>query len=102
VSRLPERFGARQLQLPLLEEGLVRLNRATPEQILTAAERELSLALKRLIGCRNRLYRETGTFPDDLGAAICRLEFVLCDIMAGLVTPAHAKADTAKLDQSIQ
>ena len=64
VSLLPERFGARQLQLPLLEEGLVRLNRATPEQILTAAERELSLALKRLVGCRNRVYRETGTFPD--------------------------------------
>jgi hypothetical protein len=52
----------------------VRLNKATPEQILAAAERELSLALKRLVGCRNRVYRETGTHPDDLGAAI----FLLC------------------------
>jgi len=80
----------------------VRLNQATPAQILTAAERELSLALKRLIGCRNRLYRETGTFPDDLGAAIFRLEFLLHHIMAGLLTPARAKTEAAKRDQSIQ
>ena len=71
----------------------MRLNKATPEQILAAAERELSLALKRLVGCRNRVYRETGTYPDDLGAAIFRLEFVLHHIMAGLVTPAPVKAE---------
>jgi hypothetical protein len=80
----------------------VRLNQATPEQILVAAERELSLVLKRLVGCRNRLYRETDTFPDDLGAAIFRLEFLLHHIMAGLVTPAHAKTEVTKLDHSIQ
>jgi hypothetical protein len=28
--------------------------------------------VKRLIACRNRLYRETGTYPDDLGAALAR------------------------------
>jgi hypothetical protein len=43
------------------------INRPTPERILAAAERELSLALQRLTACRNRLYRETGTYPDDLG-----------------------------------
>ena len=80
----------------------MRLNQATPEQILAAAERELSLALKRLIGCRNRVYRETDTFPDDLGAAIFRLEFLLHHIMVGLVTPARAKTEAAKRDQSIQ
>jgi hypothetical protein len=80
----------------------VRLNQATHEQILAVAERELSLALKRLIGCRNRVYRETGTFPDDLGAAIFRLEFVLHHIMAGLITPAPANAVPARPDHSIQ
>jgi hypothetical protein len=80
----------------------VRLNQATPAQILTAAERELSLALKRLVGCRNRLYRETDTFPDDLGAAIFRLEFVLHHIMAGLITPAPANAVPARPDHNIQ
>jgi hypothetical protein len=80
----------------------VPLNKATPEQILAAVERELSLALKRLIGCRNRVYRETATFPDDLGAAIFRLEFLRHHIMAGLVTPAPAKTEAAKRDQSIQ
>src|ERR1700681_1086357 len=102
VSRLPPECRARPLRRPLLEEGLVRLNQATPAQILAAAERELSLALKRLVGCRNRLYRETDTFPDDLGAAIFRLEFLLHYIMAGLVTPARAKTEAAKRDQSIQ
>jgi hypothetical protein len=43
----------------------VRLNQATPAQILTAAERELSLALKRLVGCRNRVYRETPCLTDN-------------------------------------
>src|SRR6202163_46242 len=102
VSRLPPECRARPLQRLLPEEGLVRLNQATPAQILAAAERELSLALKRLVGCRNRLYRETDTFPDDLGAAILRLEFLLHHIMAGLVTPARAKTEAAKRDQSIQ
>jgi hypothetical protein len=40
--------------------------------------------------------------PDDLGAAIFRLEFLLHHIMAGLVTPARAKTEAAKRDQSIQ
>src|ERR1700730_10633731 len=91
VFRLPPECRARPLQRPRPEESPVRLNQATPEQILAVAERELSLALKRLVVCRNRLYRETDTFPDDLGAAIFRLEFVLHPIMAGLVTPARAK-----------
>jgi hypothetical protein len=43
----------------------------------------LSLALQRLIACRNRLYRETGTYPEDLGAAIFRLDFVLHHLMSG-------------------
>ena len=77
----------------------MRLNQATPAQILVAAERELSL---RLVGCRNRVYRETGTFPDDLGAAIFRLEFVLHHIMAGLITPAPVKAVPVRPDHSIQ
>ena len=80
----------------------MRLNQATPAQILAVAERELSLALKRLIGCRNRVYRETGTFPDDLGAAIFRLEFVLHHIMAGLITPTPANAVAARPDHNIQ
>src|SRR6202051_2236749 len=98
VSCLPPECGAR----PLPEEGLVRLNQATPEQILAAAERELSLALKRLVGCRNRLYRETDTFHDDLGAAIFRLEFLLHHIMAGLITPAPVKAVPVRPDRGIQ
>jgi hypothetical protein len=75
---------------------VISSNRATPGQILAAAERELTLALPRLIACRNRLYRETGTYPDDLGAAIFRLDFLLRDIMAGLVSPADVKAESAK------
>jgi hypothetical protein len=76
------------------------LNKATPEQILAAAKIELSLTVKRLIACQNRLYRETGTYPDDLGAAIQRLEFLLHGIMAGLVTPVEAKTEAAKPDRS--
>lgn len=56
------------------------LDRPTPEQILAAAERELTLVLKRLIACRNRLYRETGTYPDDLGRG---------DLPAGLSAAPH-------------
>jgi hypothetical protein len=42
--------------------------RATPEQVLTAVQVELALLVKRLIACRNRICRDTGTYPDDLGA----------------------------------
>jgi hypothetical protein len=76
------------------------LHKATPEQVLAAARIELSLTLKRLIACQNRLYRETGTYPDDLAAAIQRLEFLLHGIMAGLVTPMEAKAGAARTDRS--
>ena len=65
--------------------------RATPEQVLTAVQVELALIVKRLIACRNRIYRDTGTYPDDLGAALQRAEFLLHDILAGLITPAAAK-----------
>jgi hypothetical protein len=77
----------------------VSLDRPTPDQILAAAERELTLLLKRLIACRNRLYRETGTYPDDWGALISRLDFLLHHIMAGLVSPADAKSEAAKPDR---
>jgi hypothetical protein len=46
------------------------LNKTTPEQVLAAVKIELSLTLKRLIGCQNSLYRQTGSYPDDLAAAI--------------------------------
>ena len=42
--------------------------RATPEQVLTAAQVELALLVKRLIACRNRICRDTGTYPDDPGS----------------------------------
>jgi hypothetical protein len=70
--------------------------KATPEQLLTAVQVELSLIVKRLIACRNRFYRETGTYPDDLGAALQRAEFLLRDILAGLITPAAANTETAQ------
>ncbi len=38
--------------------------RATPEQVLTAVQVELALIVKRLIACRNRIYRDTGAYPD--------------------------------------
>ena len=76
------------------------LTRTTPEKVLAAAKIELSLALKPLIACQNRLYRETGSYPDDLAAAIQRLEFLLHGIMAGMITPKEAKAVTAKPDRS--
>ena len=69
--------------------------RAAPEQVLTAAQVELALLVKRLIACRNRIYRDTGTYPDDLGAALQRADFLLHDILAGLITPAPAKTGTA-------
>jgi hypothetical protein len=58
------------------------LNQATYEQLLAAAKVELERVRKRLVVCRNRLYRETGNYPDDLGAAIKRLDFLVRDIMA--------------------
>jgi hypothetical protein len=79
----------------------VRLNKATPDQILAAVQGELTLVLRRLIACRNRLYRETGTYPDDWGAAISRLDFLLRHIMAGLVSPANAKAEAGKPDSAL-
>jgi hypothetical protein len=81
----------------------VSVPKATPDQVLAAAQRELALIVKRLIACRNRLYRETGAFPDDLGAAIHRTEFLLRDLMAGLVSPAEAKivADSVKSDSKL-
>ena len=69
--------------------------RAAPEQVLTAVQVELALIVKRLIACRNRIYRETGTYPDDLGAALQRAGFLLRDILAGLITPAAVKTETA-------
>ena len=74
------------------------LNRATAEQILSAANEEMSRAVPRLIGFRNRLYKETGSYPDDLGAAIERLEFVVYSLMSGLITPARVKKDATKVE----
>ena len=69
--------------------------RATPEQVLTAVQVELALLVKRLTACRNRIYRDTGTYPDDLGAALQRADFLLHHILAGLITPAAAKTEAA-------
>jgi hypothetical protein len=69
----------------------VSSGKATPEQVLAAVKAELVLLRKRLIACRNGLYRETGTFPDDLAAALQRTDFLLDDILAGLVSPAQGK-----------
>jgi hypothetical protein len=78
------------------ERGRPLLNKATPGQLLAAAEVELARILKRLIVCRNRQYRESGNYPDDLGAAIQRTEFLLRDILAGLVNPVQSETDAAK------
>jgi hypothetical protein len=72
----------------------VSLNKPTPERILAAANVELDVIRKCLIACQSRLYRETGTFPEELGAAIQRTEFLLYGVMAGLITPV-AKKQTA-------
>jgi hypothetical protein len=66
-----------------------------PEQVLAAVKAELVLLRKRLIACRNGLYRETGTFPDDLAAALQRTDFLLDDLLAGLVSPAQGKTRSA-------
>jgi hypothetical protein len=73
----------------------VSSGKATPEQVLAAVKVELKLLRRRLIACRNGLYRETGTFPDDLGAALQRTDFLLDDLMAGLVSPAQGKTKSA-------
>jgi hypothetical protein len=73
----------------------VRLGKVTPEQVLTAVQFELALIVKRLIACRNRIYRDTGTYPDDMGAALQRADF-LHDIRAGLITPAAVRTETAQ------
>jgi hypothetical protein len=70
--------------------------RATPEQVLTAVQVELALIVKRLIACRNRIYRDTGAYPDDLGAALQRADFLLHHILAGLITPAPARTEPAQ------
>jgi hypothetical protein len=77
------------------------LNRATPEQILAAAKIDLAKTVKRLLACQIRLYRETGTYPDDLAVVIQRLEFLLHGIMAGLVTPTQARTESTKPDRPL-
>ena len=69
--------------------------KATPEQVLAAVKVELVLLRRRLIACRNRLYRETGIYPDDLAAALQRIDFLLDALMAGLVSPAQGKTKSA-------
>jgi hypothetical protein len=69
----------------------VSSGKPTPEQVLAAVKVELNLLRKRLIAFRNRLCRETGTYPDDLAAALARTDFLLDDLMAGLVSPAQVK-----------
>ena len=80
------------------ERGHPLLNKATPEQLLAATKVELERIRKRLIVCGNRQYRETGNYSEDLGAAIERTEFLLRDILAGLVTPVEPKTDAAKAE----
>jgi hypothetical protein len=72
----------------------VSLNKPNPERILAAANVELDVIRKCLVACQNRLYRETGTYPEELGAALQRTEFLLYGIMAGLITPVAKKEIT--------
>jgi hypothetical protein len=72
----------------------VILNKPAPERILAAANAELDVIRKCLLACQTRLYRETGTYPEELGAAIQRTEFLLYGIMAGLITPVAKKEIT--------
>jgi hypothetical protein len=62
---------------------------------------ELERIRKRLIVCRNRQYRETGNYPEGLGAAIERMEFLLRHILTGLVTPVESKRDAAKTNRAL-
>ena len=75
----------------LARRGVIPQNKFTPKCFYDPV-----VLVKRLIACRNQLYRETGTYPDDLGAALQRTEFLLHDILAGLITPAAAKTETAQ------
>jgi hypothetical protein len=47
--------------------------------------------VKRLIVCRNRFCRDTGTYPDDLVATLRRAGFLLRDILAGTDPSAAGK-----------
>jgi hypothetical protein len=76
------------------------LNKATPEQLLAAATVELERIRKSLILCRNRQYREAGNYSEDLGAAIERTEFLLRDILTGLVTPVESRTEAAKAEDA--
>jgi hypothetical protein len=58
----------------------------SPEHLLTAVQIELPLFVKRLIACRNRICRETGSYLDDPGAALRRADFLRHDIRAGLIS----------------
>jgi hypothetical protein len=80
------------------ERGRPLLNKATAEQLLAATKVELERIRKRLIVCRNQQYRETGNYSEDLGAAIQRTEFLLRDILVGLLTPVESKTDAAKAE----
>jgi hypothetical protein len=72
--------------------------KATCDQILAAAKTEIRLSIKLLSAYQHRLYRQTGTKPHEVGAAINCLEFLLHGIMAGLITPAKAKTEAAKVE----
>ena len=40
---------------------------------------------------RNRQYQESGNYADELAVAIARMDFLLRDVMTGLVTPFDTK-----------
>lgn len=67
------------------------LNKATADRVLEATRVGLGQIRKDLIACRNRDYRDNGHYDDKLGAAIARVDFLLYDIMAGLVSPVVGK-----------
>jgi len=46
----------------------VKPGSATPQQVLTAVQVERVLMVKHRIGCRNRICRDTGTYPAELRA----------------------------------
>jgi hypothetical protein len=56
-----------------------------------------SVIRKSSYRCRsNRIYRDTGSYPDDLAAALQRADFLLHNILAGLITPAQVKTENAQ------
>jgi hypothetical protein len=67
------------------------MNKPTAEQILAASRGELERIHKRLIAIRNRQYRENGNYADELAVAVARIDFLLHDLMSGLVSPFAAK-----------